>query len=244
MTGLSPDEAEAAAELAPTGRLRVALNHGNVVLVRRGATDDAPTGVTVDLARAIAAKLDRPLEFVHFDRAADVSGSATAGAWDLCLLAVDPERSTDIAFSAPYVAIDGAYLVAKGAGVRDVADVDRLGLRVGAVRGSAYALFLKRAARGLHLVIFDTAQEAAQALAEGRVEALGGIRQAMDRLAAQHPDHRVLDQPFMSILQAVGVPRDRPKAAAFVRRFVDEAKASGFVADALVRSGQEGVRVP
>lgn len=244
MSGSLPDPAEAAKDLAPTGRLRVALNHGNVVLVRRGSTDDAPSGVTVDLARAMAARLGLPLGFLHFDRAADVSGSAASGSWDLCFLAVDPERSADIAFSAPYVAIDGAFLVPGDSPVQDPGDVDVRELRVGAVRASAYALHLERAARGLRLVIFETAREAAQALAEGRVDALGGVRQAMDRLAEQSPGYRVLDEPFMSILQAVGVPKDRPKAAAFVRRFVDEAKASGFVAEALKRSGQAGVRVP
>lgn len=244
MTMLPPDLAEAAAELAPTGRLRVALNHGNVVLVRRGPTDASPAGVTVDLARAISGRLGLGLDFLHFDRAADVSGSASAGVWDLCFLAVDPGRSTAIEFSDPYVAIEGAYLLPGDAEVRASADVDRLRLRVGAVRGSAYALHLERAARGLRLVTFECGQEAAQALAERRVDCLGGVRQAMDRLAAQLPGHRVLEEPFMSILQAVGVPRGRPQAAAFVRRFVGEAKASGFVSEALIRSGQTSVRVP
>lgn len=244
MTGPASDLAEVAADLAPAGRLRVALNHGNLVLVRRGPTDDAPTGVTVDLARAMSDRLGLALEFIHFDRAADVSASAAAGVWDLCFLAVDPGRSAGIEFSEPYVAIDGAYLLPEDAGIHDIADVDRLGLRVGAVRGSAYALHLERAARGLRLVIFETSREAAQALAERRVDCLGGVRQAMDRLAEQLPAHRVLEEPFMSILQAVGVPKGRPGAAAFVRRFVNDARASGFVSDALARSGQADVRVP
>ena len=240
----SSDLAEVASELAPTGRLRVALNHGNVVLVRRGPTNETPSGVSVDLARALAARLGLSLEFLHFDRAADVSGSAAEGVWDLCFLAIDPKRSADIAFSAPYVAIDGAFLVPADSQVQASGDVDRLGLRVGAVRGSAYALYLEREARGLRLVIFETASEAAHALTEEQVDALGGVRQAMDRLTEQSPGYRVLDEPFMSIFQAAGVPAGRPKAAAFVRSFVDEAKASGFVAEALARSGQTGVRVP
>ena len=244
MTEGSQTAAAVVSDLAPNGRLRVALNHGNVVLVRRGPTPDAPIGVTVALAREIASRLGLPLDFLHFDRAADVSASARDGVWDLCFLAVDPKRSTDIVFSEPYVAIDGAFLVPAGSPVRSAADPDRLGQRVGAVRASAYALHLERARDGLQLILFESADEAVRALGEGRVDTLAGVRQAMDRLAAQNQGLRVVDEPFMSILQALGVPAGRPVAAAFVRAFVDEAKATGFVAKALEESGQSGIRVP
>ena len=232
-------------ELAPVGPLRVALNYGNVVLVQRDPTGDSPLGVSVDLARALAARLDLELSFVHFDRASDVAGSARKGIWDLCFLAVDPARAPEIAFSAPYVTIEGDFLVPDIAPAHNVADINRLAYRVGAVTGSAYALHLGRSSKeGVQLVLFETAGGAAAALAAGKLDALAGVRQAMQQLAARLPAHRVIDEPFMAIHQSMGVPAGRPMAAGYVDQFVAEMKASGFVAKALANSGQHDVTVP
>src|ERR1700674_1701740 len=87
-------------ELAPTGKLRAAINFGNPVLAQKDpATGDA-RGVTGDLARELATLLGVPVEFVGFDTAGKVSGSATSGMWDICFLAIDPVRAADIAFTA------------------------------------------------------------------------------------------------------------------------------------------------
>jgi polar amino acid transport system substrate-binding protein len=241
---LMADTAAVVGELAPTGRLRVALNHGNVVLVRRGPADDRPEGVSVDLARALASRLGLEPEFIQFERAADVTASAGDDIWDVCFLAVDPLRASEIDFSDPYVVIEGSYLVPQGSPAARSEDVDRLSLRVAVVEGSAYALHLVRAAQGARIVAFATFEEAAASLVCGDTDAMAGVRQAMERLAAQTKSHRLLDPPFMAIRQAMGVRSGRPLAASFVRTFLAELRAAGFVAAALARHGIEGVTVP
>jgi polar amino acid transport system substrate-binding protein len=123
-------------------------------------------------------------------------------------------------------------------------DVDRLGLRIGVVQGSAYALHLSRAANGAQILPYSQFDEAADALAEGKLDGLAGVRQAMDRQAARTPGYRLLEPPFMSIRQAMGVVAGRPLAAEFVRAFINEMRASGFVADAARRHSIEGVSLP
>ncbi|WP_246753532.1 transporter substrate-binding domain-containing protein [Agrobacterium sp. OT33] len=232
------------AELTPSGTLNCALNHGNVVLVRRGQTDETPTGVSVDLARALAETLGTPIAFRHYDKAGSVSKSVGSGEWDVCFLAIDAQRAKHIAYSEPYVQIEGAFLVQHAKSVRAVHDVDRLQLRIGAVAGSAYELFLSRNGWAKQLIRFDSFAEATAALKEGVVDGLAGVRQAMNQVAAYSPDYEVMTEPFMAIPQAVGVSVNNTLAAEYVMAFVREKKASGFVRRALDESGHSDVIVP
>jgi len=232
------------AELAPSGTLVCALNHGNIVLVRRGPTDDTPTGVSVDLARALAAALDVPIEFRHYDKAGAVSGSVDTGEWNVCFLAIDPERAKVIAYSEPYVKIEGAFLVRSGSLAQSSDDIETLQLRIGAVKGSAYELFLSRNGGAGRLTRFDSFPEAAAALEAGKLDGLAGVRQAMNRFAADHAGYTVLTEPFMAIPQAVGVSLTHKIGAAFVAAFVREMKATGFVRQSLNHSGHRDVIVP
>ncbi|MEH7847276.1 transporter substrate-binding domain-containing protein [Rhizobium laguerreae] len=231
-------------EIAPSGTLICALNHGNVVLVRRGATDDSPTGVSVDLATALAESLSLPVRFRHYEKAGAVSGSAKTGDWDVCFLAVDPKRAEVISFSNPYVQIEGAFLVRRDAGASRVTDVERLRLRIGAVRGSAYELFLSRGGGAGELILFDSFPEALAAMDGGLLEGLAGVRQAMNIAARERSGFAVLNEPFMAIPQAVGVSADRTLAARYTAAFVQQKKSSGFVRESLMRSGHGDVVIP
>lgn len=154
-------------ELAPQGAIRFALNHGNVVLVTPASTEENPSGITIDLAREFARRLDAPLRFVHQSRAVDVSSTAGDDQWDVCFLAVDPGRAETIALSDPYLTIEGAYVVSEASPVHNPADVERLALKVGVTRGSAYALFLQRELKLASLVEFETPALVIAALTEG-----------------------------------------------------------------------------
>lgn len=189
-------------------RLRAALNFGNPVLVGRDAYG-RPTGITVDLAAELASCLGMELEFVEFNRAFDVTGSATENAWDICFLAVDPARSQTIVYTEPYLQIDGCYLIGADAVASSAAEVVEGGLRIGVVKGSAYALFLARQRGAESLVTVPSFDDALAALGRGEVDGIAGIRQVLQRSAALCPGSRVLDPPFMQIEQAVGVPRSR-----------------------------------
>jgi len=220
--------------LAPTGTLRASINLGNPVLAQ-GNPDD-PRGVTVDLARELARRLGVPLELLCFDAARKSLEAMVTGAADLCFLAIDPARETEVAFSAPYVAIEGVYVVAEDSPVRGADDVDRAGTRIGVKEGSAYDLHLSRTLRDATLV---RGAEGIEVFVDQSLEVGAGIRQPVEDFVAANAGHRVVEPAFMQIRQAVGVPRDRPaEAAQLVSDVVDELKASGFVAESLERSGQ------
>jgi polar amino acid transport system substrate-binding protein len=228
-----------AADLAPTGALRASINLGNPVLAQ--GTPDAPGGVTVDLARQIGERLGVPVEFLCFDAARKSYEAMAAGRADICFLAVEPAREAEVAFTSPYVVIEGVFAVPEDSDITGVAGVDRPGVRIGVKRGSAYDLFLTRTVRHATVVRGDEGVDVFRA--EG-LEVAAGIRQPMTAFVAAHPGFRLIPERFMEIRQAVGTTRTRrPETVEFLTNLVEELKASGFVAEALRRSNQPDATV-
>ncbi|MBS0448732.1 MAG: ABC transporter substrate-binding protein [Proteobacteria bacterium] len=230
---------------APGGTLRAAINLGNPVLAQPGPDGGRPRGVSVDLAVELARRLELPLETVTFDAAGKVFEAAPAGRWDIAFLAIDPVRAAEIDYTAPYVVIEGSYLVADTSPIRAIADADRAGVRIAVGRGAAYDLYLTRALQQATLVRAETSGGAIELFVRDGLEAAAGVRQPLERYAAAHPGYRVIDGRFTAIEQAMGMPKSAARAAAlpFLRAYVEEMKASGFVAQALTASGQDGAAV-
>lgn len=222
------------ADLAPNGALRASINLGNPVLAQGTPTD--PAGVTVDLAREIGRRLAVPVELVCFDAARKSYAAMTAGNVDICFLAIEPAREAEVAFTAPYVVIEGVFAVPRSSEFHRPADVDREGVRIGVKKGSAYDLFLTRTLA--HAALVRGTEGTSTFLADG-LEVAAGIRQPMTAFVAAHPDLRLIEDRFIEIQQAIGTTRSRqPGTVQFLHRLVEELKANGFVADALERSGQ------
>jgi polar amino acid transport system substrate-binding protein len=224
-----------AAELAPGGALRAAINLGNPVLAH--GDERSPGGVTVDLATEIGRRLGVPVELLPVRAARDSFALLSEGRADLCFLAVDPARAEEVAFSAPYLVIEGVYVVPAGSALRSAEDVDRPGVRVGVKEGSAYDLHLSRELR--HAQVVRGAEGTAVFLEQG-LEVGAGIRQPLTQLVRERADLRLLDGAFMQIRQAVGIPQRRSaEAVAWLGSTVHHLGASGFVAAALRRAGQD-----
>ena len=229
-----------ASDLAPSGVLRAAINLGNPVLAQ--GTSAAPTGVTVDIGREIAARLGVPVEFRCFPGARDSFTATAAGQADICFLAVEPARAAQLAFTAPYVLIEGVYAVPDESPLTTPAEVDRPGVRIGVKEGSAYDLFLTRTLRDATVVRGD---EGTTVFLAQRLEAAAGVREPMTEFVAAHPGCRLIEDRFMEIPQAVGTPKTkRAESIRFLHELVEELKSAGFVADALRRSGQAAPVAP
>jgi polar amino acid transport system substrate-binding protein len=229
--------------LALHGRLRAAINFGNITLAQRGDDGGEPRGVSVDLAHELGRRLGVAVELVVFDAAGKVFDALKTDAWDVAFLAIDPARSAEIAFTPPYVLIEGAYLVRDGSPFGTPDDIDRDGVRVAVGAGAAYDLYLTRTLKKASLERRSTAVEAIDAfLAEG-FDAAAGVRQVVEAHAARHPGLRVMPQGFMTISQAMGMPRGREACVGFLADFIERMKSSGFVADALARSGRADATV-
>jgi polar amino acid transport system substrate-binding protein len=226
------------ADLTHGGRLIAALNHGNTVLVQRDPASVEPRGVSPDLARELARRLAVGLEFVHFDSARQVFETVDAGVWDVAFLAIDPLRAAGISFTAPYVIIEGSYLVPDDSPLRTIADVDRTGVRVAAGRGTAYDLYLTRELKQAQLVRAPNSAAALDLFVEQGLEAAAGVRQPLLAFAASHPGLRVIEGSFTKIEQAMGTARDRAAGATYLRGFIEEMKATGFIANSLRASNQ------
>jgi polar amino acid transport system substrate-binding protein len=229
---------------APEGRLRASINLGNPVLAHRDAVTGQAGGVSVDLARALGRELDLDVELILFDKAAGSVDAVRSERADVGFFAIDPERSRGLRFTAPYVLIEGSYLVPEGSALRDNAEVDRNGNRVAVGQGSANDLFLSRELQAAQVDRVAGAPAVLQALQSGQVQVAAGIRQVLEAWARDDASLRVLPGRFMVIQQAMGLPAGRDDAAAeALAGFVERMKSSGFVAEALVRHGVGGASV-
>jgi polar amino acid transport system substrate-binding protein len=230
--------------LAPEGRLRASINLGNPILAHRDPVSGEAGGVSVDLARAFGHELGVDVELVLFEKAVLSVDAVRGEQADVGFFAVDPARSEGLRFTAPYVLIEGSYLVPANSALRDNAEVDRPEHLVAVGQGSAYDLFLSRELQAARIERVADAPAVLQAVSTGLVAVAAGIRQVLEEWARADTSLRMLPGRFMVIQQAMGLPAGRGAAAAqALAEFVERMKASGFVAEALVRHGIEGASV-
>ena len=238
-----PSNRAAAAELSSTGSLRAAINFGNPILASRGA-DGQPRGVSVDLAREAARRLGIPIELVQFNSAGNVVEAVKAGRVDLAFVAIDPVRAADMEYTAPYVIIEGAYLVRNASPLQSNDQVDRSGTRVAVGKGSAYDLFLTRELKAATILRAPTSPEVTDFFLAQNLDVAAGVKQQLEADARRVGGVRLLPGRFMVIEQAMGLPAERGDAAAqALRAFVERAKASGLVAESMKRHGIQGAVV-
>ena len=230
--------------LAPGGRLRASINVGNAVLARRETPSGPPSGVSVDIARAFAERLGVKVDFIVFDSAAQSVDAVAEGKADIGFFAVDPKRGENIAFTEPYLLIEGWYLVPEKSPIVRNDEVDRPGRRVVVGTGSAYDLFLSRALTQAEIVRAPNPQAVVPLFLEHELEVAAGVKQQLEVDMVRYSGLRLLPERFMVIRQAMGLARGRGEAAhALLSDFVEEIKASGFVQQALMRHGIEGATV-
>lgn len=230
------------AELAPTGRLRAAINFGNPILASKDSAGQ-PRGVSVDLALELGKRLGVPVELVLFDAAGKAVEAIKTAQADIAFVAIDPVRGADMLQTPPYVIIEGAYLVRQDSPIKTNAEVDRPGNRIAVGNGSAYDLYLSREIKAAALLRAPTSPAVVDYFLAQGLEVAAGVKQQLQLDAKRLPGLRLLDGRFMVIQQAMGVPKGRETGARYVTAFVEEMKASGFVAEALSRHGIEGAAV-
>jgi polar amino acid transport system substrate-binding protein len=241
MSSFSPETHQA---LAPTGVLRAAINLGNPILAGKDLQTGKVKGVSVDLAQALADRLGVALACMAFETAAQSVNAVTTEAADVGFFAIDPLRGQGLNFTAPYVLIEGSYMVRESSPLQDNAEVDRAGHRVVVGQGSAYDLFLTREIQHAEIVRAPSSPAVVETFLAQNLEVAAGVKQQLQADAQRLPGLRLLPGRFMVIQQAMGLPKGRSEAAvAMLRAFVQEMKASGFVAQALARHNIQGASV-
>jgi polar amino acid transport system substrate-binding protein len=240
---MPPAPPDVRSDLAPTGKMRVGINYGNPILVQKDQASGEPRGIIIDLSLELGRRLGVPVEFVFYEAAGKMTDALKTDAWDVAFLAVDPQRANEISFTAPYIEIEGVYLVPAGSRMRTIEDVDHEGVRIAVGAKSAYDLFLTRNLKHAKLMRATTFEETIDLFITGKLEVLAGVKQPVAEAAAKIPGSRVLEGRFMVINQASGVPKGREAGARYLRAFIEEAKATGMVAQSLKKSGIVGVSI-
>jgi polar amino acid transport system substrate-binding protein len=227
----------------PTGTLRASINVGNPILARRNPNLGAE-GVSVDMANALARDLGLTLELVIFDSAGDSVNAVIGEQADIGFFAVDPKRGEEIAFTEPYVLIEGYFLVPENSFIVRNEDVDRSSNRIAVGKGSAYDLYLQRTIKQASLVQVPTSPAVFSFFVEKNLEVAAGVKQQLEQDLPRFPGHRLLGERFMVIRQAMGISKTRGEVASqILTEFVERQKQNGFVSDALQRHAIDGAMV-
>lgn len=240
---MSTPSAQAISDLAPTGRLRAVINLGNPVLANADAATGQPVGVSVDMARELARQLGVQAELLVVKTAGEAVDALATGRVDVGFFAIDPARAETTAYSAAYVQIEGAYLVRKESPLQSNDEVDRRGTRVAVGARSAYDLYLTRELKAATLERAPTSPEVVSYFLANGLDVAAGVKQQLEADARRQPGLRLLPGRFMVIQQAMGMAKGKPAGAQALADFVEQAKASGFVARALERHGIAGAVV-
>jgi polar amino acid transport system substrate-binding protein len=231
------------AELAPTGVLRAGINMSNFLLVTGKAANGDPDGVSPDMARELARRLGVPVKLIPFKSPGELADQAGNNVWDIGNIGAEPARAETIAFTAAYAEIESTYLVPAGSPIKSIAEVDRPGVRIAVTGRSAYGLWLDRNIKHAELVRSDTLDSAVEQFVKDKLDVLAGLRPRLLTDVEKLPGARILDGQFSAVQQAIGTPKKNTKAAPYLRAYVEEAKASGFVASLIERHKVRGLSV-
>jgi len=243
---VAAEESSAARDIAPTGSLRVAIAVGpaaSTFWATRDPVSGQARGVTVELAKAAAAKLHVPLKLVEYQNSGEIAGAAAKDAWDISFMPADAEREKFVDQGPPYVVYESGYLVRAGSDIRNAADVDRAGIRVGVIDGTATSRTVATTLKHATLTTFPKPEVPAELMGQGRLDALAMGVDALIDLAKHLPGARLLDDVIQSTGVVVAVPKNRPAARDWAARFVEEAKADGTVRRAFDSTGFATVAV-
>ena len=230
-------------DLAPTGVLRAGINLSNFLLVTKVNSTGDPEGVAPDLAGEVAMRLGVSVKYVTFKSPGELADAIDKDVWDIGLIGAEPQRAETIAFTSAYAEIDATYLVPSDSRLKAIADVDSEGVRIAVTARSAYGLWLDRNIKHAELIRSDTLDSAYEEFVNAKLSALAGLRPRLLSDLGKLPGSRILDGRFMSVQQAIGTSRKNPAGAAFLRGFVEEAKASGLVARLIERHKVRGLSV-
>ena len=233
------------AELAPTGKLRVGIHLANIYVVAKDPASGELRGVAIDLSHELARRTGLSVEFVSYANANRLARAIESEAWDVSFQVAEASR-TGITFTPGYAEIEATFLVPAGSPIRSIADVDRPDIRIAVPGNSALDRILTRTLKNAQLVHARGVQAfpvSVQLFVSDKLEALAGLRPQLAMEADKLPGSRVLDDRFFVLPQAIGTPKGRDAAAKYLREFVEDAKASGLVAQAIEKAGVRGMSV-
>lgn len=240
-TAMPPVSDAARKELAPTGKLRAGMNWGNTLFTQKDAATGEPRGVSVDIMRELASRLGVPLELVMHATPGDVADAVDKNTWDVSILAIEQARARTIAFSPPMSEIEATYVVHKDSPLKNVAQVDAAGVRIAAPNKAGYELFLTRTLRAATLLRTKNFAESIEFFNARRADAVAALKPNLIDAMGKMPEGRMLEGKFMTVNHGLGTPRARSAGAAYLKAFVEDMNASGFIARSIEQHRVQGL---
>jgi polar amino acid transport system substrate-binding protein len=232
-------------QLAPTGKLRVGVAYAPAptpVFVAKDAGGDVH-GVPRDLGSALAKALGVEADLVVKATTAELTDSLASGTIDIGFMPADDARRQRVDFSPPYFTIESTYLVAGAPDIRTMGDVDRPDVTVVGITGSTTLAAAGRSLKTAKIVGAKSVDEAMSMMSSGAAEAFALTHDSLPPLQRSLPNSRILDGAFQITGVAIAVPKDRPEALAFVKRFVEGAKSDGTIRRAFDAAGLSGLPI-
>jgi polar amino acid transport system substrate-binding protein len=229
-------------ELSPTGKLRVGLNMSNFLLTAKDA-QGAPIGLAADLGRELGRRLQLEVELIAYPNPGALADDANKGKWDVGFLGAEPQRANEIDFTAAYVEIEATYLLPPGSSLQSIAEVDAKGIRIAVPEKSAYELYLTRSLTQATLIKEKGADNAFKKFVDEKLDALAGLRPRLVTDQDSLPGSKILSGNFTAVQQAAGTPKGRPAGAQYLKAYIEDVKASGFVAATIEKNKVRGLTV-
>jgi polar amino acid transport system substrate-binding protein len=227
-------------ELAPGGTLRAAINLNSAVVERHAARNAGPTGLAIDLANELGRRLSVPTSLLGLEGVSGIVEAGIAGSWDVAFLAIDPVHTQHFAFTSPYIAFEGTYLVHDGSPNQNVLDLDREGVRIAVAEGATYDLYLTRTLRRARLVRSPTFKRALELFLSEGLDAVAGLKQALEAFATMNHGLHLINGRFAAIEHAIAVPEGHSAGLRYLKAFVDEMKAERRVGVAHLNRADHG----
>lgn len=238
---MSEVSAAVLSDLAPTGKLRVGINLSNFLLTKTDPESGEHGGVAVDLGRELGRRLGVPVELLPYPNPGALADAAKHNVWDVGFLGAEPQRATEIDFTAAYVEIQATYLMPPGSTLKNITEVDGVGVRIAVPTKSAYELYLTRSLKHAKLVHEKGADNAFKRYSDDRLDALAGLRPRLLSDQQKQPGSRILEGNFTAVQQAAGTPKGRSAGARYLREFIEEVKRTGLVAKAIAANDVHGL---
>ena len=226
-------------EIAPTGKLRVAIGISAAGGAFWSNKTDAGgySGVPVDLGKDMATELGVPVEYVAYPNSGQITDAASKGAWDVTFLPQDPERETKMSFGPVYEVADATYIVKAGSPIKDFATLDQDGVKVAAVNNTTTMRGAQAHLKHAKVTGYQTYDEIFNLLKNGEIDAFALSRDQLNAMSKKIPGTKVLDETFKKTVTAVAVPLNHPQSLAFVTKFMKDAIGNGTMRKAYDNNG-------
>lgn len=236
----APARADGEAKLlAPSGTLRVGIYPGSPTSM---VTDAAgkPHGLAYDLGGELAKRLGVGIDYVRFQRVADIVTAIHDGQVDFTVTNATPARANDVSFSQPVLAIELGYLVPVNSPIGKIEDIDKLGVKIGVTKGSTSERTLPAKFKNATIVPAESVKVAVGMFSRGEIDLYATNKPTLFEMSDQMPGAKILDGDWGLEHMAVAIPKGREAALPMLNRFVADEQSSGALATIQQQAGLRG----